>query len=83
MNLMKISKQAIIMKVVKDIFLKMMFNTLKTNIIFKIIYPFFLKIEKVEKLAANLHDKEKYGIDPRNLKQALNQGFVIRIIKFN
>ena len=75
------------MKMVKDIFLKMMFNTLKTYIIFKMIYPFCLKIEKVEKLTANLHDKEKYVIDARNLKQALNHGFVIgkvdRIIKFN
>ena len=75
------------MKVVKDIFLKMMFNTLKTYIIFKMVYPFCLKIERVKKPAANLHDKEKYVIDAKNLEQALNHGSVIRkvdrIIKFN
>ena len=46
-----------------------------------------MKIEKVEKLVANLHDKEEYVIHIRNLKQALNYGLVLervhRIIKFN
>ena len=45
------------------------------------------KIEKVEKLAANLHDKNQYVIHIRNLKQALKHGLVWkkvhRIIKFN
>ena len=39
--------------------------------------PFLLqgfKIEKVEKLVANLHDKIEYVIHIRNLKQALNHG---------
>ena len=53
------------------------------------VYPFLserTKIEKVEKLAANLHDKTAYVIHIRNLKQALNHGLVLkklyRIIKF-
>ena len=39
--------------------------------------PFFperMKIEKVEKLVANLHGKTEYIINKRNLKQALNHG---------
>ena len=35
--------------------------------------PERMKIEKVEKLVANLHDKTEYVIHIRNLKQALNQ----------
>ena len=31
-----------------------------------------MKIEKVEKVAANLHDKTEYVIHIKNLKQALN-----------
>ena len=46
-----------------------------------------IKIEKVEKLVANLHDKAKYVIHIRNLKQALTHGLVLkkvhRVIKFN
>ena len=46
-----------------------------------------MKIEKVEKLVANLHDKTDYVIHIRNVKQALNQGLVLkkvhRVIKFN
>ena len=42
---------------------------------------------KVEKLIANLHDKTEYVIHIRNLKQALNHGFVLkiedRVIKLN
>ena len=38
--------------------------------------PERMKIEKVEKLAANLHDKTEYVINIRNLKQALNHGLV-------
>ena len=44
-----------------------------------------MKIEKVENLVGNLHDKTKYFI--QYLKQALNHGLVLkkshRIIKFN
>ena len=47
-----------------------------------------MKTEKVKKLVANLHDKTKYVIQIRNLKQALNHGLVFlkknhRITKFN
>ena len=49
--------------------------------------PERIKIEKVEKLVAELHDKEEYVIYMRNLKQALNHGLglkqVRRVIKFN
>ena len=36
------------------------------------------KIEKVEKVLANLHDKTEYVINIRNLKQALNHGLVLK-----
>ena len=46
-----------------------------------------MKIEKAEKLVANLHDKTEYVIHIRNLKQALNHKLVLknvhRVIKFN
>ena len=46
-----------------------------------------MKIENVEKLAANLHDKKEYLIHIRNLKQALNHRLVLkkvrRVTKFN
>ena len=74
----------------KNIFLKLMYNTLKNYINFIMIYHFYLKkmeIEKVEKLVANLHDKTKYVIRIRNLKQTLNQELVLkqihRVVKFN
>ena len=38
--------------------------------------PETMKIEKVEKTVANLHDKTEYAIHIRNLKQALNHGLV-------
>ena len=45
-----------------------------------------MKIEKVEKLVANLHDKTEYVIHIRNLKKAVNHWLVLnkvhRIIKF-
>ena len=46
-----------------------------------------MKIEKGLKLVANLHDKEEYVIQIRNLKQALNHELVLknvhRVINFN
>ena len=49
--------------------------------------PERMKIEKVEKLVANLHDKTEYAIHIRNLKEALNYELVwkkvYRVIKFN
>ena len=37
-----------------------------------------MKIEKVQKLVANLHDKNEYVIHIRNLKQALNNVLVLK-----
>ena len=37
-----------------------------------------MKIEKVGKLAANLHDKNEYVIHIRNLKQVLTHGFDLK-----
>ena len=49
--------------------------------------PERIKIEKVEKLAGNLHDKTEYVIQIINLKQAFNDGLVLKkfhaMIKFN
>ena len=49
--------------------------------------PETVKIEKVEKLITNLHDKTEYVIHKKNLKQALNRGLVFKkvelLIKFN
>ena len=46
-----------------------------------------MEIEKVEKLAANFHDKTEYAIHVRILKQALDDRLVLkkvhRAIKFN
>ena len=46
-----------------------------------------MKIEKVGKLLANLHDKTEYVIQIRNLNQALNHELVLkkvqRVITFN
>ena len=46
-----------------------------------------MKIEKFQKLVANLHDKIEYFIRIRSLKQALNHGLALknvhRVIKFN
>ena len=37
-----------------------------------------MKIRKVEKFVANLHDKTEYVIHIRSLKQALNHGRVLK-----
>ena len=46
-----------------------------------------MKIEKIEKLVASLHDKTEYVIHKRNLKQSLNHGLILKkvyiVIKFN
>ena len=46
-----------------------------------------MKIEKVEKLVANLRNRTEYLIRIRNLKQALNNRLVLKrvhiVIKFN
>ena len=38
--------------------------------------PERMKIEKVKKLVADLHDKTEYIIHIKSLKQPLNHGFV-------
>ena len=40
--------------------------------------PERMKIEKVEKLLANLHDKTEYVIHIKNLKQVLNHGLILK-----
>ena len=75
----------------KDIFLKLVSNTIPKKFHeFHNDLPFLserMKIEKVEKLVANLYDKTEYIVHIRNLKQALNHGLVLkkvhRVIKFN
>ena len=45
-----------------------------------------MKIEKVEKLAANLHDRAEFFILIRNLKEAVNHKLAfkkVKVIKFN
>ena len=52
-----------------------------------LVLPEKLKIEKVENILANLHDKTEYVIHRRNLKQALNHRLVLQnvheVIQFN
>ena len=51
------------------------------------LLPERMKIEKVEKLVANLLDKTEYLIHISNLKQVLSRGLVLkkvhRVLKFN
>ena len=75
-----------IMKVMKDIFLKLMFSILKhlhELLNDSPVLPEGMKIEKVEKVVSNLHDKTEYV----NLKHAINHGLVLkeshRLIKSN
>ena len=46
-----------------------------------------MKLKKVKKLVANLHDTTEYVIHIRNIKEGLNHEFVLknvhRMIKFN
>ena len=65
----------------KGYFLEVDVNVLKIYIIFHNDLPFCpqrMKIEKVEKPVANLHDKTEYVIQIRNLKQVLNHGLVLK-----
>ena len=58
----------------RDTLLRLMFNILKNYMNFIMIYQ--MKIEIVEKLVANLHDKTEYVIHIINLKQEVNYGLV-------
>ena len=66
-------------RMIKDIFLKLMFNILNS-------YMNFINIQKVKMLVPNLLDKVEYVIDIRKSKQASNHELVLkkldRIIKF-
>ena len=70
----------------KDIFLKLMFNTRKKYINFIMIYNFYQKEWRLTMLVTNLYDKNEYVIHIRNLKRALNHGLIFRkihrVIKF-
>ena len=71
-----------------NVFLKLMFKILKNYMKFiRNFLPEKMKIEKVKKPVANLHDKNEYVIHIRNLKQTLNHGLVLkkvhRVIKFD
>ena len=75
---------------VKEIFLKLMFNIVNSYMNFIMILPFLserMKMKKFEKLVANLRDKTEYAAHIRNLKQVLNHGLALkrvhRVIKFN
>ena len=77
-------------KVVKDIFLNLMFNTRKNYMNFIMTYYFYLKgrnLNKVQRLVANLPNKNEYVILIKNFKQSLNIGLTLkkvhRVIKFN
>ena len=64
----------------KDILLTLMFNILKLYELYNDL-PFLperIKIEKVEKLVTNLHDKTKYVIHMRKLKQGLNHEIILK-----
>ena len=71
----------------KGIFSQLIFNILKNYHNDLPFLPERMKIEKVEKLVTNLHDKTECVIHIKNLKQALNHGLILkkvhRVIKFN
>ena len=83
------SIKIIMKKVMKDIFIRLMFNIEKLHEFHNDLafLPERMKIEKVKKLVANSYDKTEYVIHIRNLKQALNYRLVLikvnRVIKFN
>ena len=89
LNLMKISLKAIMQVVKKDKFLKLIFNIQKIFMIFTMIYTFYLKEWKLEKLK---YLQPTYMIKKnisytRNLELALNHRLILkkvhRVIKFN
>ena len=90
LNLIKISYKGIMKKVIKGHFLEVDIQY-PEELLELLNYLSFLseriKIEKVEKLVADLHDKNEYVIHIRSLKQTLNHGLVLKkvhgVIKFN
>ena len=81
---MKALWKVVMKKGMKDISLKLIFNTQNIYKTFTMIYQFYLRELKCEKLVVSLHDKTEHVIYIRNLKQALSHRLVInRVIKFN
>ena len=72
---MKISYKILMNKVMKDTFLKLMFNILKNYMNFKMIYA--RKNENSKGLYLNLH-KTEYVIHIRSLEQALNHVLILK-----
>ena len=74
------------MIVMKDFFLKLMFNILKMQIAFTNDLLFLserIKTEKVEKLVANPLAKKEYFIHIRNLNQVLIHGKILeKVLRF-
>ena len=75
--------------VIQDIFLKQMQSIRKHYLVFKKIYYFYLKREKInkcKKLVCSIEDKKKYVVHIRASKEALNHGLklkkVHRVIQF-
>ena len=71
-------------KMMKDVFLKLMFSLLKKIHEFHNDLPFLpekFRIKKFEKLVANLHDKTEYVIHINNLKPALKRGLVLKKVR--
>ena len=77
-------------KVMKNIFQKLIIKILEVQYGLNndlTFLPERMKVEKVEKLVANLHNRNEYVIHIRNLKQALNHRLILknihRVINFN
>ena len=90
LHLMKFLQKNIIKKVMGDVFLKLMFNTLNNYTDFIMIFHFYQKSRKIEqfrKLVANLHGKNEYVIHITNFKRAIRSLVslkkVHRVIDFN
>ena len=69
------------MKMIKDIFLPQMLNTLKRLHNHHCDLPFLperMKIDKCNKLVCNLYDKNNYIVHIRALKQALDPGIILK-----
>ena len=77
----KVDKKVIMNKAMKDFFLNSMFNILENYVI--LFLPERMKIEKVKKLVANIHDETEYVIHIRNLNHGLVLRKVHRMIIFN
>ena len=67
--------------VAKDIFLKQTLNIQKNLLNLHGDLPFLAerkKIKKCSKLVCNINDKENYVVDIKALKQALNNGIILK-----